>query len=191
MVPTRRQALASLGLLLTGMSGCSGVEDTTATASPTASERSYAGRDDDPTSRTVRNPTGDPAVRSTLADGWPEWDDTHWLVASRDDRDALYFADGAEGVDDARSFVDDTEFATELVLVHQHPVDACDRWALERLRWGEAGGDAPAGSGDVELGYRRTEREDCDEDSGEDVAATFVRVPARFEQVTRFGFGVS
>ncbi|MBP1986369.1 hypothetical protein [Halolamina salifodinae] len=41
-----------------------------------------------------------------------------------------------------------------------------------------------------ELSYRRTEREsDCD--GGEDVAATFVRVPARFEQVTRFGFGVS
>lgn len=192
MVPTRRQTLAGIGVLLTGVSGCSGVEDTTATASPTASERDYTGRDDDPTSRTVRNPTGEPAVRSTLADSWPEWADTHWLVASRDDRDALYFADAATGVEEARSLVENTDFSAELVLVHQHPVDACETWVLDQLQWGEAGTDAPAGSAAVELSYRRTDREgDCDEDGEEDVAATFVRVPARFERVTRFGFGVS
>lgn len=191
MVLTRRRALAAGGLLLSGLSGCSSRDSPTETA--TVGERSYAGTVDDPTSRTVRSPGNEPAVRSTLVDPFPEWTDTHWLVRDRDDRGALYFADDAEGVDAALSLIEDTELTSSLVLVHQHPVRDCEEWSLERLRWGEADDGAPAGSAALELSYGAVEQEsDCGrEDDDRDVAATFVRAPARFERVTEFGFGVS
>ena len=190
MVPTRRQTLAAAGALLAGLSGCSSRDDTTPTA--TAGERSYDGTVDDPTSRTVRNPDGEPAVRSTVVNPFPEWTDTDWLVRDRDEREALYFAADADGVDAALSLVDDSDFSSSLVLVHQHPVRHCEEWSLEGLRWGDADAGAPAGSAAVELSYDAIEREDdCGGDDDRDVAATFVRVPARFERVTEFGFGVS
>ncbi|GAB7093893.1 hypothetical protein JCM30237_10450 [Halolamina litorea] len=190
MVLTRRRALAAGGLLLTGLSGCSSRDDATETA--TVGEQSYAGTVDDPTSRTVRNASGEPAVRSTVVDPFPEWTDTHWLVTDSNDREALYFADDAERVDAARSVVEKTDFSAELVLVHQRPVRHCEEWSLERLQWGAADAGAPAGSADVDLSYETVEQEgDCEADDGRDVAATFIRIPARFERVTEFGFGVS
>ncbi|WP_435118122.1 hypothetical protein [Halolamina sp. C58] len=191
MARTRRQALLGAGALLAGLSGCSGVDDGTATPTATAGERTYDEGIGEPVSRTVRTAAETAAVRSTLVDPVGGWTDSQWLVADRDDREALYFADGAAGVDAALSLIEDTEFASALVLVHQHPVDACERWELERLAWGEDA-DAPAGSADVELRYRAVDREaDCEPDPRGDVAATFVRVPARFERVTSFGVRVS
>ena len=77
------------------------------------------------------------------------------------------------------------------MLVHQHPVGACERRELERLAWSDDA-DAPAGSADVERRCRAVDREaGCEPDPRGDVAATFVRVPARVERVTSFGVRVS
>lgn len=104
----------------------------------------------------------------------------------------MYFAEDAEGVDAALSLIADIEFSSSLVIVHQYPVRHCEEWSLETLRWGDADGEAPAGSAAVELSYDALRQEDdCGVDGDRDVAATFVRVPARFERVTEFGFGVS
>ena len=86
---TRRRVLASA--LLAGLSGCAGTD---ATESPTATmtERGYDERVDEPESRTVRDPGGEPPVRSTLVSPTMEWDTERWLVGSRDERGALYFS---------------------------------------------------------------------------------------------------
>ena len=191
MALTRRRALAASGLLLAGLSGCSSVDES-ATASPTATERGYAETVEEPVSRTVRGPSSEFVVRSTLANPISGWADSHWLIRDRDDREALYFADDAEGVDAARSLIEATDFSSALVLVNQHPVSACRTWVLERLHWGAGDADAPPGSAAVELDYERERRSgDCEEDPPGDVAATFVRVPARFERTTSFGVRVS
>lgn len=186
---TRRQALASALPLLAGTSGCTGTDDQ---PSPTATvtERGYDESVDDPECRTVRNPDGEPAVRSTLISPTTEWETERWLVGSRDERDALYFSTDATGVDAAETFLAGTDLSTAALLVHQYRVDECLDWDLQRLRWREAE-QGPPGSAAVELRYASAERgSDC-ERGGTDVAATVVRIPSTFERVTRFSSQVS
>ncbi|WP_379732258.1 hypothetical protein [Halolamina salina] len=154
-------------------------------------ERGYEERVDDPESVTVRHAGGEPAVRSTLVSPTMEWDSERWLVGSRDELEALYFSADATGVDAAEAFLAGTDLSAESVLVHQYRVDECVDWELQRLQWREAE-QGPAGSVAVELRYESTERgSDCERGDDEDVAATFVRIPATFERVTRFGSWVS
>ena len=154
-------------------------------------ERGYDERVDEPESRTVRDPGGEPPVRSTLVSPTMEWDTERWLVGSRDERGALYFSADATGVDDAEAFLAGTDLSAGAVLVHQYRVDECLDRKLRRLRWREAE-QGPPGSVAVELRYEWTERaSDCERGVDEDVAATFVRIPAAVERVTRFSSQVS
>jgi hypothetical protein len=190
MVRTRREALLGVGSAIACLSGCTGGRSTE-TPSPTATARpnEYDGTTD-PATRTVRNPSGEPAVKSTLYDPSWKWDDGEWLVADRDDRDALFFADDAEGVESARSFVARTDLSAGAVLIHQYRVKPCEEWSLERLRW-RAENEGPPGRVAIELSYRRVEREgECAENADRDVAATFVRVPAGFQELGAFTVSV-
>ena len=191
MVRTRRETLLGASSLIAGLSGCSGVGDPTGTPSPTATARpnEYDGTTD-PERRTVRNPAGEPAAKSTLYDPSWGWDEGEWLVTDRDDHDALYFANAAEGAESARSFVAETDLSDAVVLIHQYRVKACEEWSLERLRW-RAENEGPPGRVAIELTYRRVEREgECTEGTDRDVAATFVRVPAQFREVGAFTVSV-
>lgn len=186
--PSRRQVLGSLTALLTGASGCLG-SDSGGTPTPTVTERSWANSTDSPAARTVRNPAGGPAVRSSVADHRIEHRSTHWIVTAETERAALDFPSATVGRDAARAFVDETDLGSETLVVHQYDVNACETWDLQRLKWGEYGDRVPLT--EIQLRYEDVDREGaCQRDGPKHVAATLLRVPKRIDRLGGFGYQV-
>lgn len=226
MVPngsTRREVLAVSGFALAGFAGCgarsserpdSGVGgDGSETASPTATERSYANAVSEPERRTLRNPAGNPAVRSSAHEPGPDptptngvdepsaWIHEHWFVTGQEERNAMEYSGSTDGVEPARAFVAETEFSEASVLVQQYAVGECTTVDVRRIRWSEVE-DGPPGAIDLRVDYDDSEREgDCETDaehgSGHDneeqtesivVAATITRIPVPVETVRSFSY---
>lgn len=214
MVPdrfSRRGALHLSGLTFLGLAGCSarppdiGGRDT---STPTASEPEYSHSVDSPESSKVRNPEGEPAVRSSarppgegVFESSASWDYEDWLVTSPREADALDFSRATTDVDAATEFVTDTDLSRETLLVHQYNVGECETRRPTRLEWDTelaCGGVACTG---INLSYRQDTRDsDCQgDDTGNDDGppysegsydseVTFVRIPARIQSYGQFGY---
>lgn len=206
---TRRDALGLSAGLLLSLAGCawSGAE-TDREDSPTAGERSYAHTVDTPESITVRNPEGDPAVRSPahspeedLFESSAAWDYEDWLVTSPKDRELLDFSQGTTGVETAQEFMAETDLSRSTLLVHQYNIGPCETRGLTRLKWGTEFSCGDADCAGIHLNYDETMRdrdEDCRETGSEenngppypaefhDSEATIIRLPAEIQSYGRF-----
>lgn len=175
---SRRGLLVGLAGLAVG-AGCSTAEDST---SPTpADDDELPNAVESPATRSVRNPRGEPAVRSSAVtpgtrDG--TWVPTEWLVSSAKERQLLRFGPAADGIEAARAFLEATDFATASILVVQRSIPACRARTVRELRWDE---------GAVGFRWAVTDRADgCDGDTPVDVEALFVRVPAPLRELGTF-----
>lgn len=214
MVPerfSRRDALQLSSVALLGLAGCSTrLPDRQSTDSPTATEPEYPHGVDAPESRKVRNPEGEPAVRTSarspeedLFEPSARWDYEDWLVTSRSEAGALAFSRAATGVEPATEFVADTDLSRETLLVHQYNIGECETRRPARLEWSEertCGDETCVG---IELSYQQqTRNRECrdsatDEGDGPpyregsyDSEVTFVRIPAQIQSYGRFGYQV-
>lgn len=218
MVPdrlSRRDALRLSSIAVLGLAGCmlptSGIDrqDTT-TSSPTASEHEYSHQVDTPESRTMQNPEGKPAVRSSahspLEDTFEssaKWDYEDWLVTSSQEWDALTFSPATTGVEAATEFIANTNLSKETLLIHQYNVGSCETRKLDYLKWDteENCGDEVCGA--VKLKYEKVERENDCQDNDTDGSdgppysedshgseATIIRLPKQIQSYGRFGYQV-
>lgn len=125
MVPTtlhRRRLLRSLsGVAAAGVTAVAGCSSRPSSSTPTRTERPSVPYD----SLFVRNPGGEPFVEFTDDDGETESDGVTARLSSTDDADRVAFGGDVDGVDDARAFLDATEFETETVLLVEQVVGEC------------------------------------------------------------------
>lgn len=180
---SRRDVLGCLTGLVAATAGCSSASDSRR-ESTRPTERMLPNGTESPPVRSLRNPTGDAAVRSTAVTPVSDvgkWTPGHWLVTSDDDRRALVFAPEAEGVAEVEAFLARTDFAAETVLVFQRTVPACLTRTVEEVRWDDDG---------VSLRWDTEERGTaCDSNAPDDVEALFVRIPGAVTELDYFGSG--
>jgi len=206
--PTRRAVLRASVAAVAGFAGCSTRDpDPEGTPTPTAGEPAYDHSVAPPESAVVRNPEGEPAVRSSARspeegayESTASWTYEDWLVTTDEQRDALEFAAAAEGAAAAREFAAATDLSGQTLLVHQYDVDECLTRRLDRLEWGTGFSCGDRECAAIFLTYERVEAGDgC---AGTDTAladgppysdeshaneATFVRIPDAIGFYGRFG----
>lgn len=201
---SRRDALRLSSLVAAGLAGCAAGEDREGQSSPTATVVTHENSVAEPESVSVRNPDGEPAVRSTvespgedLFEDGADWAYEDWLVRNADEREALEFADASTGVEDAEAFAAETDLTEATLLVHQYNLAACEHRALEGLQWstGRSCGDATCTH--IDLEYDGTVDESgCDGESPggppfpeetRQNAATLVRIPAQVDSYGSLG----
>lgn len=185
MVPrTRRRTLAGIAALLAGLAGCN---DTTRPRN--AAARTLT----DPPHVTLRSAAPEPPVsfrtprtaRTADARERRNRNTLRGFVASDADAAALSLAD-VEGADDARAFLDATDYGSETVFYQQRPVDECYRRVLCSVSW-------TLRSIDTEFAdVLRPATASCRAD-GEDYQAVFVRIPTALDpsMVNRYSSGGS
>lgn len=153
---TRRKALYLSGMAVAGLAGCQtqksdeppSASGTSGQPTATATEHQPTHTVDDPETRTLRNPTGKPAVRSSAhspeqdftflaeRESSASWDFENWLIRSRDERDALTFSQTTTGVSAAKEFIGQTDLAEETLYIQQHTSKECQSITVEQLQWG-------------------------------------------------------
>jgi hypothetical protein len=207
MVPeeiSRRDALRFSGLAAIGLAGCASEDGPEESRSPTATVVTHENSVSDPKSTTVRNPDGEPAVRSAV--GSPEenlfedeasWAYEDWLVRNAEEREALEFAGATTGVEDAEAFASETDLSEETLLVHQFNLAACETRTLDLLEWSTGRSCGEATCTHIDLEYDGTvDESECEGDSPggppfpEETrhnAATLIRIPARVESYGSLG----
>lgn len=195
--PTRRRLLAATASIFCGtaLAGCGGGSSS---ASGSAREGPSAEPPDDalvdPPHVTLRSGDLQPLVRSGTPtetatasaegsrepkiDGW-----AHHLVASDEAAAALTVAD-VDGADEARAFLDATDFDAETVYVERHLVGECYLHELCWIRWTDS---------KIETDYARILRDAdvaCEADA-RDVVTKLIRVPAALdpEQISSYSSG--
>lgn len=135
MVPaTRRALLAGAAATLAGLAGCSGSSSSSSSSPPDDPEN----LDTDPASVAIRHPEG-AAVgwlgeRPTPTGDRPLPGHGSELIATAETASTLDFAD-VDGVDAMRSFVDDTDFERETLLLERHRVGECFELAICAVTW--------------------------------------------------------
>ena len=182
-MPSRRTVLRALPVVLTGLAGCTQM-NAESTPTPAPTEPTFSNDLTDPPYRQLRHSEGEPALRSSAHSPPSGWESARWVVTSPEKRNALDFSSEANGTEEARQFLRDTDFSTETVLVHQYRLDGCVGRQLDRVRWTESE-DGPDGTFTVQLEYTMSDR-DCQRDDAEDVEATLVRIPAEIAQLGEF-----
>lgn len=180
---TRRRALHGAVALLTGFAGCSG-ETSSSSSYPPEEVGNVAV---DPESYSLRNPAREPLVwageRPTPDADGPSNYWTHEFVTGPDDAADVSFAD-VPGVDEARDFLDATDYDTTTVYVEQSTVQECFAPELCHVRWSET---------DIHTSYARHYRDAdvaCETDA-ENTVATLIRVPAVIDPSDVNGYGSS
>ncbi|MFB6250581.1 MAG: hypothetical protein ABEI27_02655, partial [Halobellus sp.] len=122
--------------------------------------------------------SGDGQTETGTIDDW-----AHYLIARTEDASALTFAD-VDGADDARSFLDATDFSSQTIYVERHLVDECFRHRLCWVRWTES---------EVETDYARLLRDaDFACEANAQMAVTYlIRLPVTLEpgQINSYGSG--
>jgi hypothetical protein len=142
MVPLSRrqllQAVTTAGVVT--VAGCNGRGGRQSpTPSPDPDRRSTVDYD----ALSVRNPAGEPFVRygdpddrRTTDDGdrrADHADEPSYVgepIATAADADRIAFTADVDGVDDARRFLDETDFERDVVYVHERPVSECRALAV-------------------------------------------------------------
>ena len=186
---SRRAALRLCGVTLAGAAGCASQSPAgPESESPTAVEPTYANELDAPATRTFRNPSGAPAVRSSAHDAEENVSESELGVRGLDRRyetgtggarvrrcgDRRGGHPGVRRADEPR-FRDGTR-----------PPVPCRTRTLERLRWTPV--DEPvAGGVDLVLEYDER-KETCERGGAKASEATVVRLPGGFERVVSFGY---
>jgi hypothetical protein len=179
---TRRRALSGAAALLTGFAGCSGESSSSSSYPPedvdnvAVDPESYSlrTRGDDPLMWTGERPTPrDDEERSHYRH--------HTFVTSAGAAADVSFA-AVPGADEARAFLDDTDYDAATVYVEQWRVRECFAPKLCHVRWSET---------DIDTSYSRRYR-DADvacETEAEDTIATLIRIPAAFDpsEVNSYG----
>lgn len=209
MVParlTRRDALRLSSAALAGLAGCTTRDsDEPDLSSPTATERQYSQRVTGPESRKVRNPDGEPAVRSSAhsperdhpfsgdLEPAPGWGHEYWFVTSPSERNALEFSEATIGVEAASDFVADTDLSEATLLVQQYMSGECTTVQLHGFEWEEAE-RGPDGSYDVRAEYRDSQTDgNCDSETEKpaenEVHAILSRLPVDVAEVRSFEYG--
>lgn len=185
MVPlTRRRALQSVALAV-GLGGCNGLSGS-ASHSESVPPRTAENVAVDPPTVSLRNPTGDPVFRvESSADEEQEPRPEYGFVTDAESAATLAFADSVDGVDDARAFLDATDYASETVYYVQQSIGECYWLECCYATWSET---------DVDVQFSRRLRDadvSCDADA-EDGQATFVRLPEALDTdgINSYGMGV-
>ncbi|AZH27015.1 hypothetical protein [Haloplanus aerogenes] len=180
---TRRRVLSGAVAFLTGFAGCSG---------ETSSGSSYPPEDVDnvaidPDAYSLRNPRTEPTVwtdeRPTADEDGATHYWSHVFVTSSDDAANVSFAD-VPGADEARDFLDSTDYDAATVYVEQSTVQECFAPELCYVQWSET---------EVETSYTRRYRDAdvaCETDA-EDVVATLVRIPTVLDPSDISSYGSS
>lgn len=175
-VSRRRLLAASGGCLSAAFAGCTGFEGNES-VSGYSSDSGTVESTHDYESLFVRSEDDTPVAYSSedVADDADENRGPRYLdeifVVDEDDAAALWFTDAtaADDVDDARAFVEETDFESETVVVDQRSIDDCYRRHLLGVR---------AADGEFRTSYCREIKaatEPCEADTTV-VEAIFVRV---------------
>lgn len=181
---TRRRALHGAAALLTGFAGCSGESSSSSSYPPEAVGNVAV----DPESYSLRNPADEPTVwtgeRPTPREGEERSHYRHHtFVTSPDDAADIAFA-AVPGADEARTFLDDTDYDAATVYVEQWRVQECFAPELCYVQWSE---------NDIDTSYTRRYRDvdvACEADA-EDTIATLIRIPAAIDPGEINGYGSS
>jgi hypothetical protein len=137
--PTRRRLLRSAAALV-GVGSVAGCSGTGSSSSESVSNGPNADPPDDavtdPPAVVLRAPQGVRVLRDETSetDDPQEW--RHNLVADADTAASVSIAD-VNGADEARGFLDQTDFETETVYVERHVVGECYEQRLCWIRWTE------------------------------------------------------
>lgn len=141
MVPcTRRRALHGAAGLLTALAGCSGSSSGSDRAGgPVTAENVEM----EPERLDLRNPQDNPAAwirpedaqerTSTPTDADHRYRE-YGLIATREKADRIAFAD-IDGIDSAKTFVDETDFETETLLLEPDRIGECFTLKLCYITW--------------------------------------------------------
>lgn len=205
---SRRDALHLSTVVLLGLAGCSTQSDAErqSTSTPTVSKPEYSHSMDSPDSTKVRNPNGEPAVRSStrspeenLFESTASWNYENWVVTSSGGQDALSFARATTGVEAATDFAAHTDFSEETLLIHQYNIGKCETRQPTRLRWGNGFTCGDVSCAGISLNYDQdTPSSGCQEtatasndsppysEGSYDNESTFVRIPAQIQSYERF-----
>ena len=168
MSPTRRRIVTALLPAVAGLAGCS--RDRERADAAGSERRDSSGTERDPAVRKPRNPNGDTVMVEFGEDGRTSVYRT--LIRSRDEADALEFADGVsdEDVASTRAFFDETAFDEETVYVTQLTPRSCYQYRIHSVSWKP---------GRVDYDYCRELRppEDRCEAGRRDTLALCIRIP--------------
>lgn len=132
MSRSRRQVLSACTALLAGLAGCAGSRRDRSEPSSVES-----GSIQDPTTVTLRNPSGDAVLR--------EGDEeervlTQSLVASRERADEIEYEPGVpdEQAEAATQFLEETAFDEAAVYLDRLRVESCTRYRIQSVSWDES-----------------------------------------------------
>lgn len=125
---TRRRLLGALGSALV-LAGCA--DETSVEDEETVSDRPVAEPPPEATTdfeiRSVRAPVDEPFVDLDDGEDRPEFRLSPLFVLEEEAAESLAFEAAIDGVEDARSFVSETDFGTESVVIFQREIEECYR----------------------------------------------------------------
>ncbi|MCO8265279.1 hypothetical protein NKF06_01405 [Haloferax sp. AB510] len=130
-LPTRRQVLRAGGAsLVAALAGCSGEGSSSSLDEPHGPSPDTLVTDYDQLQ--LRNDTESAIFRDAARDddgaGSSYLDD--FLVTTDEERADVEFAADPDGIDEARAFIDETDFDAQTLVITQHRTDACHRVKL-------------------------------------------------------------
>ncbi|WP_424009407.1 hypothetical protein [Haloferax denitrificans] len=130
-LPTRRQVLRAGGAsLVAALAGCSGEGSSSSSDVPSGPSPDALVTDYDHLQ--LRNDTESAIFRDAARDddgaGSSYLDD--FLVTTDEERADVEFAADPDGIDEARAFIDETDFDAQTLVITQHRPNACHRVKL-------------------------------------------------------------
>lgn len=186
MPSTRRRALRSAAGLLALLAGCSA--ETSVSSTERVGGTPPADAITDPPRVALRR--DDPAPIVTKGDGASDTDTPrerfwrHEVVADADTADSLAFAD-VDGADDARAFLEDTDYDEETVFVEQRAIQECYDLSLCWVRWS-------ADRIETDYGRRLLPADVACEADAYDATARLIRLPVALDpdEIHEYGSSV-
>ena len=182
----RREIVAGLLTDSATIAGCSFRSRSSTTGentSPTATEQSFDETLFGPSSTRLRRDGNDPVV-TTSEESPRTWTDSHWSINTESDREGVEFRVDS-GVDEATSVLDNTDYDSESVVVHQYVVpDDDSTFELESVMWTELAGST-SDSYDMQFDYLVVS---TDGQPSTTVEATFARIPQNVADLHSFGY---
>jgi len=182
----RREIVAGLLTASATIAGCSSRSRSGTTgenASPTATEQSFDETLLDPSSTQLRREGDDPVV-ITSEESPRTWTDSHWSIDTESDREGIEFRVDSD-VDEVTSLLNDTNYDSESVVVHQYVVPDDDiTFELASVMWTELAG-SPPDSYNMQFEYLTVS---TDRQPSTTVEATFARIPQNVADLHSFGY---